>query len=121
MPLAHTLYAVQVVVHDSTTASMDFNAKNFGYVTKTFADFVDEARRGGRLYLRALSTEEPSALPANLASDFPGLSDDFVLPPQLSFVAENSFSSVLRISGPVNMWLHYDVRDLTRGHYNYMR
>jgi tRNA wybutosine-synthesizing protein 4 len=89
---------------------MDFNAKNFGYVTKTFADFANEVRQGSRLYLRALSTEEPSALPASLAIDFPSLSDDFVLPPQLSFVAENTFSSVLRISGPVNMWLHYDVR-----------
>ena len=88
---------------------MDFNSKNFGYVTKTFADFANEARQGGRLYLRALSTEEPSALPANLATDFPSLSGDFVLPQQLSFVNENTFSSVLRISGPVNMWLHYDV------------
>ncbi|KAB5583350.1 methyltransferase-like protein [Coniochaeta sp. 2T2.1] len=98
-----------VVVHDSTTPNMDFNTKNFGYVTKTFADFADEVRKGNRLYLRALSTEEPSALPANLTNDFPGIAGDFVLPPQLSFVEENTFSSVLRISGPVNMWLHYDV------------
>lgn len=88
---------------------MDFNTKNFSYVTKTFAQFAKEVLEGGRLYLRALSNEEPSALPASFANDFPGLSDDFVLPPQLVFVAENTFSSVLRISGPVNMWLHYDV------------
>lgn len=105
-----SFYTVQVVVHDSTIPNMDFNAKNFGYVTKTCGEFADEVRCGSRLYLRALSMEEPSALPANLATDFPSLSDDFLLPPQLSFIAENIFSSVLRISGPVNMWLHYDVR-----------
>ncbi|KAB5585773.1 methyltransferase-like protein [Coniochaeta sp. 2T2.1] len=99
----------KVVVHDSTTPNMDFNTKNFGYVTKTFAHFADEVRKGNRLYLRALSTEEPSALPANLTNDFPEIAGDFFLPPQLSFVEENTFSSVLRISGPVNMWLHYDV------------
>ena len=93
---------------------MDFNTKNFGYVTKAFADFANEVRQGRRLYLRALSTQEPSALPASLINDFPGIAGDFVLPPQLSFVEENTFSSVLRISGPVNMWLHYDVGGFQR-------
>lgn len=44
-----------------------------------------------------------------LFEDFPTLAPDFVLPPELSLVEENIFSSVLRVSGPVNMWLHYDV------------
>ncbi|KAK3320988.1 hypothetical protein B0T19DRAFT_478170 [Cercophora scortea] len=99
----------KVVIHDSATQSMDFNAKNFRYVTTEFGDFVQKVAGGERLYLRALSDEKPAEKPAVLADDFPLLTPDFVLPPQLSLVAENLFSSVLRISGPVNMWLHYDV------------
>lgn len=92
---------------------MDFNAKNFSYVTNTFAEFAKEVQNGSKLYLRALSTDEPADLPANLAADFPSISADFTLPPELAFVKENTFSSVLRISGPVNMWLHYDVCVIT--------
>jgi len=44
-----------------------------------------------------------------MKKDFPSISDDFQLPPQLAFIRENEHSSPLRISGPVNMWLHYDV------------
>lgn len=64
---------------------------------------------GNRLYLRSLSAEKPSELPADLDRDFPTLSNDFRLPPELRLVRESAHSSVLRISGPVNMWLHYDV------------
>ncbi|WQF81475.1 Putative JmjC domain, methyltransferase Ppm1/Ppm2/Tcmp, rmlC-like jelly roll [Colletotrichum destructivum] len=99
----------KVSVHESATEKMDFNAKNFRYVTKDFGDFVREAQEGKRLYLRALSKDEPSNLPTQLAADYPSLAKDFALPPQLGFVDQNAFSSVLRISGPVNMWLHYDV------------
>ncbi len=88
---------------------MNFNAKNFRYVTTDFADFVQKIENRDKVYLRALSHEKPTEQPAILADDFPELAPDFVLPPQLSFVEENLFSSVLRVSGPVNMWLHYDV------------
>jgi hypothetical protein len=88
---------------------MDFTAKNFKYVTTGFGEFARRAGQGDKLYLRALSQEKPSEKPAVLADDFPGLAPDFVLPTPLSLVAENLFSSVLRMSGPVNMWLHYDV------------
>ncbi|GJD01968.1 leucine carboxyl methyltransferase [Colletotrichum higginsianum] len=98
-----------VSVHESATEKMDFNAKNFRYVTKDFGDFVREAQEGKRLYLRALSKDEPSNIPTQLAADYPSLAKDFALSPQLGFVDQNAFSSVLRISGPVNMWLHYDV------------
>lgn len=87
---------------------MDFNAKNFSYNTKDFASFMADVEKGGKQYLRALSEEHPTDQPANLEADFPGLAGDFELPPELSFVKENLFSSVLRISGRVNMWLHYD-------------
>ncbi|OHW92107.1 leucine carboxyl methyltransferase 2 [Colletotrichum incanum] len=99
----------KVSVHESTAEKMDFNAKNFRYVTKDFGDFIKEVHDGKRLYLRALSRDEPSGLPTQLANDYPSLAKDFALPSQLGFVDENAFSSVLRISGPVDMWLHYDV------------
>lgn len=99
----------QIVIHESATQAMDFTAKNFRYVTTGFGEFAQRVEKGDRLYLRALSHEKPTEHPALLAEDFPSLAPDFVLPPQLSLVEENLFSSVLRMSGPVNMWLHYDV------------
>lgn len=90
---------------------MSFQSKNFSYTTKEFGIFLDEVHAGGRQYLRSTSAEQPSKLPANLAMDFPNLDRDFRLPAPLSFVAENAHSSPLRISGPVTLWLHYDVSD----------
>lgn len=88
---------------------MDFRKKNFSYVTKEFGTFLDEVHNGSRQYLRALSAENPSEQPANFAVDFSALKDDFHLPPELSLVSENAHSSPLRVSGPVILWLHYDV------------
>ena len=88
---------------------MDFNAKNFRYVTEQFGNLMSRCEAGERLYLRALSMEKPKDAPANLDNDFPGLAGDFRLPESLKFVSDNIFSSVLRISGKVNIWLHYDV------------
>ena len=99
----------KVVVHESSRQAMDFLSKNFRYSTQTFQEFVGDVRDGKRLYLRALSADKPSDAPANLDADFPTIAPDFVLPPQLGFAKDKLFSSVLRISGPVNMWLHYDV------------
>ncbi|KAH9898611.1 LCM-domain-containing protein [Xylariomycetidae sp. FL2044] len=99
----------KIVVHEATDAAMDFNTKNFFYATHEFEAFMQEAATGGRLYLRALSRESPTDRPASLESDFPDLAGDFQLPEELSAVKENTFSSVLRVSGRVNMWLHYDV------------
>ncbi|KAK6064815.1 leucine carboxyl methyltransferase [Seiridium cupressi] len=98
----------RVVVHEAATSKLDFTSKNFSYVTKGFGMFVEEVARGGKMYLRALSEASPTDKPAVLSQDFPALAQEFVLPPELAFVAENIFSSVLRITGPVNMWLHYD-------------
>lgn len=88
---------------------MNFNTKNFRYVTTDFGGFVERVKKGDKTYLRALSEDKPTEKPAMLGDDFPLLAQDFVLPPQLSVVTENMFSSVLRVSGLVNMWLHYDV------------
>lgn len=91
------------------TEKLDFNSKNFRYVTETFGGFMAKASQGQRLYLRALSEQKPSESPANLDDDFPSLASDCCLPDELGYIKYNLFSSVLRISGKVNMWLHYDV------------
>lgn len=70
---------------------------------------MDQIEAGEKLYLRSLSLDKPSEQPADIARDFPSLAADFRLPAELSLVTENAHSSPLRISGPVNMWLHYDV------------
>lgn len=98
-----------VVVHVSPETKMDFQAKNFSYKTQDFDSFIDAVGQGGKLYLRALSSDAPSEKPTNLSTDFPGIADDFRLPPELAHVAEHAHSSPLRISGPVKMWLHFDV------------
>lgn len=101
----------QVIVHECQmdTDKMDFNSKNFRYITDTFGAFLQRAQRGERLYLRSLSEQKPSESPANIDEDFPALAADFVLPAELQHVKDHLFSSILRISGRVNMWLHYDV------------
>ncbi|KAL1874680.1 tRNA methyltransferase ppm2 [Paecilomyces lecythidis] len=99
----------KVVVHEAQTENMNFQTKNFSYITKAFGTFLDEVYAGGRQYLRSISAEKPTKMPANLAVDFPELKEDFRLPAQLSLVTENMHSSPLRVSGPVTMWLHYDV------------
>ena len=88
---------------------MNFKSKNFVYATKSFGDFIDQADNGGRLYLRSLSSDKPAELPADIARDYPSIAGDFRLPPELALVTENTHSCPLRISGPVIMWLHYDV------------
>lgn len=99
----------EVIVHASPSPKMDFLAKNFTYQTTPLGTFLDEITAGSTQYLRSLSATEPSKAPANLAADFPEIAQDFSLPPELSHAAENAHSSPLRISGPVAMWLHYDV------------
>lgn len=87
---------------------MDFNFKNFSYVTKDFSCFMADIEKGGKQYFRALSEKDPNDRRASFDADFPGLANDFQLPSALSLVKRNEFSSVLRVSGRVNMWLHYD-------------
>ena len=103
---------------------MSFTTKNFSYEKTTFGLFIDtiSASTAGPtcfsssslqqpgLYLRSLSSSSPTKTPTNLVSDFPNLSSDFFLPPELAFVQKNFHSSPLRISSAnVGMWLHFDV------------
>ena len=99
----------EIVVHEATDKHMDFQSKNFRYVKKPFKDFIDEIVGGSPQYLRSLSFEDPVGKPADISADFPELASSFRLPPQLEAVKQKMHSSVLRISGPVIMWLHYDV------------
>ena len=99
-----------IVVHEAPGESfLDFQLKNFRYVKKPFKDFVDEISQGSPQYLRSLSSENPARKPANIHVDFPELAASFKLPPHFNIVQQRMHSSVLRISGPVKMWLHYDV------------
>jgi len=98
-----------VVVHSSSSVHMDFQKKNFSYVTQPFGEFVEQAGRGEHVYLRALSSDQPSKSSTSLKADFPEIAGDFSLPAEMHIAAENEHSSVLRISGQVTMWLHYDV------------
>ncbi|MCJ1403549.1 tRNA methyltransferase ppm2 [Xylographa trunciseda] len=99
----------QVTVHQAESRDMNFQEKNFTYVTKAFGIFIDEISTGQTQYLRSLSKTEPARSPANFAMDYPNIATDFRLPSQLQMVIQSFHSSVLRISGPVAMWLHYDV------------
>ncbi|KAK3061248.1 hypothetical protein LTS18_006687 [Coniosporium uncinatum] len=98
-----------VIVHSSSSVHMDFQKKNFSYVKQPFGEFVERAGRGEHVYLRALSSNQPSKSSTSLKADFPQVAGHFSLPPEMQFAAENEHSSVLRISGQVTMWLHYDV------------
>ena len=87
---------------------MDFRQKNFEYVTMTFEDFINQVEDNQLLYMRAVSSER-TAKPTDLATDFPTIANDFRIPHELSYALTNFHSSPLRISGPIRMWLHYDV------------
>ncbi|OTA02640.1 hypothetical protein A9Z42_0030430 [Trichoderma parareesei] len=99
------------VIHESheDSGALDFNSKNFRYVTDSFGSIMGKLQTGSRVYLRALSRDKPTEVPAKLEEDFPNLAEDFVLPPEMAYIKDHLFSSVLRLSGRVNMWLHYDV------------
>jgi tRNA wybutosine-synthesizing protein 4 len=99
----------KIVVHESETADMSFHHKNFAYTSKSLGEFIDAIIAGKREYLRSLNVTNTSTQPANITKDFPTLALDFTLPAKFNLVQSRLHSSVLRISGPVNMWLHYDV------------
>ena len=102
---------------------MSFTTKNFSYEKTVFGSFIDTISTSAAshtcsfsplqqpgLYLRSLSSSSPTKTPTNLVTDFPNLSPDFLLPPELNFVQKNFHSSPLRISSAnVGMWLHFDV------------
>jgi tRNA wybutosine-synthesizing protein 4 len=99
----------EIIVHECQSDRMTFKDKNFQYVKKRFGEFIDEILAGSKSYLRAVSSSQPNKYPTMLENDFPTIASDFTFPAILDFVRENLHSSPLRISGPVALWLHYDV------------
>ncbi|KAI9662702.1 MAG: tRNA methyltransferase ppm2 [Alyxoria varia] len=99
----------EVIVHKSPTQQMSFLDKNFTYTKQPFWDFIESIERGEASYLRSVSSTAPADRATKLGDDFPTIADDFTLPTELEYVSQKVHSSPLRISGPVAMWLHYDV------------
>ncbi|KAF1993161.1 leucine carboxyl methyltransferase 2 [Amniculicola lignicola CBS 123094] len=99
----------EIVVHECESDRMTFKDKNFQYVKKTTGDFLDGIAQGAKTYLRAVSSTQPNKHPTKLEEDFPTIAPDFKLPDMLSSIHDTYHSSPLRISGPVSLWLHYDV------------
>lgn len=109
----------EVKIHVSTTPRMDFVNKNFAYRSLPFHEliqriymptqsnyFFDEKEL---YYLRSLG-DNPRKEVANVALQFPSLSEDLRLPN--FFRPEQFFSSVFRISSPgLHLWTHYDIMD----------
>jgi len=98
-----------VVIHDCEADRMTFKDKNFAYVKKPFGEFIDGIASGSRAYLRAVSSTQPTRLPTKLEDDFPAIASDFQLTRVFDAIRANIHSTPLRISGPVGLWLHYDV------------
>jgi tRNA wybutosine-synthesizing protein 4 len=99
----------ELVVHECTTDRMTFKDKNFQYVKRSAAEFLDGIASGSKAYLRAVSSSQPNKLPTKLSDDFPSIAADFKIPDLFGEVEANLHSYPLRISGPVSLWLHYDV------------
>ncbi|KAJ4368304.1 tRNA methyltransferase ppm2 [Neocucurbitaria cava] len=99
----------ELVIHKCSSDRMTFKDKNFQYVKESVADFLDGIAQGSHAYLRAVSSSQANKLPTKLEDDFPTIASDFHIPEVFDIVKTNSHSSPLRISGPVSLWLHYDV------------
>lgn len=99
----------EIVIHECASDRMTFKDKNFSYVKKSFGDFIDGISAGAQTYLRAVSSAQPNKLPTKLEDDFPSIAEDFKLPEVLDVIKETLHSTPLRVSGPVALWLHYDV------------
>ncbi|KAG4304023.1 hypothetical protein PORY_002546 [Pneumocystis oryctolagi] len=102
----------EVIVHNAKTNFMNFHVKNFNYETMNFGEFINSVYSNeSKLYMRSISTKNPRTKPSFLEEDFSEISDDFIIPPELSkSINPNKFSSPLRISSKdIGIWLHYDV------------
>ena len=98
-----------LAIHRSNTSNLSFRSKNFVYEVQSFGQFMADLAKGKHVYLRAISSSRPGKLPADLERDFPEVAVDFRIPESMHFVRDHMHSSVLRISGDIKMWLHYDV------------
>jgi tRNA wybutosine-synthesizing protein 4 len=104
-----------VSIHDSQGPHMKFGGegRNIRYNSLPFGQFKVLLDHGYHCYLRSLNCSSNLEVPADFWSDFPGLRDDFKLPVFLKDafgISDTTFhSAILRVSGDVTMWVHYDV------------
>ena len=101
----------ELIVHECSSSAMTFGTKNFTYEKRSVSSFFSSIGSGAPSYLRAISSTQPNKLPTKLEDDFPTIASDFQVPSLCRSVINDStyHSSPLRISGPVSLWLHYDV------------
>ncbi|KAH6614225.1 hypothetical protein C7974DRAFT_73126 [Boeremia exigua] len=101
----------ELIVHECSSSAMTFGTKNFTYEKRSVSSFFSSIRNGAPSYLRAISSTQPNKLPTRLEDDFPSIAPDFQIPSLCRSVINDTtyHSSPLRISGPVSLWLHYDV------------
>jgi tRNA wybutosine-synthesizing protein 4 len=102
-----------VPIHHGTCRNLQFHPeKNFSYRTCPFSELKTQVESGAHVYLRSLASTSPFQKAANLYEDFPSIVQDFHVPDLLNDkfqLVEKIHSSVLRLSGNVAVWLHYDV------------
>lgn len=102
-----------VPVHHGNCRDLQFfPTKNFVYKNIPFKELKSEVESGSHVYLRSLASTSPFQKPANLNHDFPTIAPDFQIPAFLGshfHLSNRIHSSVLRLSGNVAVWLHYDV------------
>ncbi|KAF3003637.1 tRNA methyltransferase ppm2 [Curvularia kusanoi] len=101
----------ELIVHECSSSAMTFGTKNFTYEKRSVSTFFNSISGGAPSYLRAISSTQPNKLPTKLEDDFPAIAQDFQIPSVCRSVINDTtyHSSPLRISGPVSLWLHYDV------------
>ncbi|KAF3035200.1 tRNA methyltransferase ppm2 [Didymella heteroderae] len=101
----------ELIVHECSSSAMTFGTKNFTYEKRSVSSFFSSISKGAPSYLRAISSTQPNKLPTRLEEDFPSIAADFQIPIFCRYVINDDtyHSSPLRISGPVSLWLHYDV------------
>jgi tRNA wybutosine-synthesizing protein 4 len=101
----------ELIVHECSSSTMTFGTKNFTYEKRSVSSFFSSIDNGAPSYLRAISSTQPNKLPTRLEDDFPSIAADFQIPTLCrNVINDNTYhSSPLRISGPVSLWLHYDV------------
>lgn len=101
----------QVVIHRSSTSTMNFQRKDFSYETVSFETCINHLTDPkSHIYLRSLSNTSATTKPANFFEDYPELAPDFHFPSVMSeLLSQTVHSSPLRVSNNVTMFLHYDV------------
>jgi tRNA wybutosine-synthesizing protein 4 len=105
--------SLHIAIHEGQSRHLIFTPqKNFQYRTCTFSEFKGLLEQKKHVYLRALAGNHSFKGPANFWKDFPTIADDLLIPQTLKDgfnLDDKLHSAVLRVSGDVSVWIHYDV------------